>query len=264
MIIDFLKTSPAMNTTVLVTSVCPKQHYIEVAKRAMKYDFLHAEQVGFIKAPQSNDTILYLEMAGGEFCGNATLSAAAYATYKGLTEKHDFYIDVSGVENPVWCKVMKKDRFNYNTKCQMPFASNIEEYKINLKSQIIEGAIIEFNGISHFVFPVKNKFTYFLEVLDIIKTDINASAIGIIPYKIIEKQNYKIKPYVYVRKTNTSTFERGCGSGSLALGIFINETGKKQKHIKVIQPGGIIKVEVGDRNYISTDVLMTCEGRILI
>lgn len=262
--IDFIKMSPAENTTVLVTSVCPKRHYIKVAKRAMGYKFLYAEQVGFIRPSKYKNAILCLEMAGGEFCGNATLSAAAYAKYKGLIEKEDFYIEVSGVENPVWCKVMRKEKFNYYAKCQMPFALNTEEYKINLRNQIIQGGIIKFDGISHFVFPVSGDFTDFTEVLKTLKRDVDDIALGIIPYKTLENQKYEIKPYVYVKKTNSSVYERGCGSGSLALGIFLNQKDKKQRCIEVIQPGGTIEVEIGNRYYISTDVLITCEGMMFI
>lgn len=264
MIIDFVKTSPAQNTTVLVTSVCPEEHYINIAKKVMGYEFLHAEQVGFIRAPKHKDTILFLEMSGGEFCGNATLSAAAYVKYKGLTNNNDFFLEVSGLANPIQCKTIKKRKFHYNVKCQMPSAQKVKEYKVKVDNQIIQGSIIKFDGITHFIFPVKSRFIHFTKVLDIVKKDIYASALGIIPYKTLGEQKYKIKPYIYVRKTGSNVFERGCGSGSLALGIYLNKNHKKQGCIKVLQPGGIIEVEIGKNLYISTDVLVTCEGRILI
>ena len=35
------------------------------------------EQVGFVSAPSDSGCDIDLQMAGGEFCGNATMSAAA-------------------------------------------------------------------------------------------------------------------------------------------------------------------------------------------
>ena len=63
---------------------------------------------------------------------------------------------------------------------------------------------------------------------------------------------------------NTNVFERGCGSGSLALGMYLNKVTGITKKIKVLQPGGVIEVGIGSEFSISTDVVITCEGRIMI
>ena len=264
MILDFIKTSPAQNTTVLITSFCPQSYYLKIAETAMKYEFLHAEQVGFIVPPSKKESVLGLEMAGGEFCGNATLSAAAYAVFKGLTEGEVFNIDVSGAAEPIRCKVQKLDGHCYNASCVMPPARRNQELKLNLGNKTIIGQVIELDGISHFVFPEQEGFTEYLDVVTALKQSVDAEAIGVIPFKTIKDDTYSIKPFVHVKKVNTNIFERGCGSGSLALGMYLNKVFGMSKRIKVFQPGGVIGVEMGSEYSISTDVVFTCEGKIMI
>lgn len=264
MIFDFIKTSPAQNTTVLVTSYCPKKYYPAVAERAMNYEALYAEQVGFIVPPHKGDSIIGLEMAGGEFCGNAALSAAAYVTYKELADRESFSIDVSGADEPIRCKVKKVSNHCYNTSCIMPPAKRNEKLELTLKNKSIDGNIIEFDGISHFVFPTKENFTEYSGALEVLKQIVDTNAIGIIPYNTLSDDTYKIKPFVHVKKINTNIFERACGSGSLALGICLKSVGSISKEIEIVQPGGVIRVGIEKEFSISTDVIFTCEGRIFV
>jgi diaminopimelate epimerase len=264
MIFDFIKTSPAQNTTVLITSYCPQSYYSAVAEKAMNYDYLHAEQVGFIVPPSKEDSVIGLEMAGGEFCGNATLSAAAYVMYKKLIDKDNFHIDVSGADEPIRCRVEKVSTYRYNTSCIMPLAKRIDEMELELLAKTVKGYIVEFEGISHFVLETKEEFAEYSEVTQALKKVIDTNAIGVIPYKTLKDGSYKIKPFVHVKKINTNIFERGCGSGSLALGIYLKKVGGVSKEIEVVQPGGVIRVGIGNEFSISTDVVFTCEGRMLI
>ncbi len=263
MILEFIKTSPAQNTTVIVTSFCPKSYYSAVAEKAMSYDYLNAEQVGFIVPPSKTDSLIGLEMAGGEFCGNATLSAAAYAVYKGLVNKQYFNIDVSGADEPIRCKVIKLIDYCYNASCTMPKAKRIDELKLKLPGKTVEGCIVEFDGISHFVLEAEDSFSEFAESTQVLKKIVDTNAIGIIPYTKINDDKYKIEPFVHVKAINSNVFERGCGSGSLALGTYLNKVHGISNEIEVVQPGGVIRVGMGDELYISTDVIITCEGRIL-
>ena len=264
MILNFIKTSQAQNTTVLVTSFCPPSYYLKIAKKAIDYEFLHAEQVGFIVPPSRHESILELEMAGGEFCGNATLSAAAYAVFKGLAGKEAFSIDVSGAPLPITCKVRQTNDYSYNANCVMPQAKRNGELKLTLENKTIMGQVIELDGISHFVFPEQRDFTEYIEVVTVLKQTVDSDAIGVIPFKALQDDTYSIKPFVHVKKVNTNVFERGCGSGSLALGMYLNKVTGITKKIKVLQPGGVIEVGIGSEFSISTDVVITCEGRIMI
>jgi diaminopimelate epimerase len=263
MIIDFVKTSPSQNTTVLITSFCPPERYVEVARKVMGYEYLHAEQVGFIVPPGNKNSVIGLKMAGGEFCGNASLSAAAYARYKGICEAREFLIDVSGADHPLRCYVEQKSRFVYKAKCEMPPPVSIREFTVRVGQQEVTGSVVNLKGISHFVFELWPEVHFFDDILELLENHINASALGVVPYRKINELEYEIKPYIHVRETDSRMFERGCGSGSLALGLHLKEkdiTGK----LNVRQPGGVIGVETGERNYIFTDVKVTCEGKTLL
>lgn len=259
--LNFIKMSPCQNTTVLVTEYCPKKYYIAVAAQIMSYDSLCAEQVGFIVPPKSADSVLGMEMAGGEFCGNASLSAAVYVRYSGIYEKDDFFIDVSGASDPLRCHVEEKSSYVYSAKCEMPLPLSVKEVDIEIEKKKIEGGIVDFKGISHFIFKTWPDFNVYDKVMALIKSKIESDAIGIVPYKELEEGKYEIKPYVYVRSTRSHVFEKGCGSGSMALGVYLKEYMGLKGKIGVKQPGGIIDVEVGEKNFISTEVKITCEGR---
>lgn len=101
--IDFVKASPSKNMTILVTNYVPPTNYSRVAHTLMDYEYVNAEQVGFIEAPQNKDALLKLTMSGGELCGNAVLSAAAYCHYKGLTNENNFLLETTGVAEPLEC-----------------------------------------------------------------------------------------------------------------------------------------------------------------
>lgn len=264
LILEFVKTSPAQNTTVIVTSYCPRSYYFAVAEKAMSFDYLHAEQVGFLVAPRSKDAVIGLEMAGGEFCGNATLSAAAFAVYKGLTDKRVFNIDASGADEPIKCRVEKVSDYCFSASCTMPQAKRIEAMEFELPNKTVKGNLVEFKGISHFVLEAGDDFAEYMELSRVLKQVVDAGAIGIIPYRKLTDKTYKIKPFVHVKAIDSNVFERGCGSGSLALGIYLKQAYGISKEIEVIQPGGVIRVGLGNEIYIATYVKITCEGRMLI
>ncbi|MGB9805116.1 hypothetical protein [Desulfofundulus sp.] len=264
--LNFIKMSPCQNTTVLVTEYCSKKYYALIAEQAMSYDGLCAEQVGFIVPPRKINSVLGMEMAGGEFCGNACLCTAVYAVYAGICEEGDFFIDVSGSSNLLRCHVKALSNYVYYAKCEMPPFLSINDIIIEINHKEIKGSMVLFEGISHFVFKSWSNFGEddYYKVLDIVKSNVSSDAIGIIPYYEINNGEYEIKPFVYVRSTKSHVFEKGCGSGSMALGIYLNKYQGMRDKIVVRQPGGAITVEVGEKIFISTDVKITCEGTIVI
>lgn len=201
MYVDFIKVSPSQNTTVMITSYCPSSDYTKLAEKIMSYEYLQAEQVGFIVPPKNSCSKIGLDMAGGEFCGNAALSAAAYVWEKGITHF---------VLNKTLCP---------------------DDYK---------------------------------KVIEQIKNNCTTESIGVISYEKIRGTIYKIKPYVYVEKIDLGLFERSCGSGSFALGIHLAKNEGITGRTVVNQPGGSIIIEIGDENFISTEVKFTCEGRAIL
>ena len=82
----------------------PEKDYKQIASYLMEKEPT-AEQVGFLDTKDPG--ILKLNMAGGEFCGNATMSAAVYAVMKGL-QKSPVKLRVSGAKQPLRVEVTLK------------------------------------------------------------------------------------------------------------------------------------------------------------
>ncbi len=76
--LDFIKMNPCGNTTVLIRTSLPRARYGSIAAQIMQSTCLCAEQVGFIEPPQQEGALARLHMMGGEFCGNASRSFAAW------------------------------------------------------------------------------------------------------------------------------------------------------------------------------------------
>ena len=260
--LDFVRVSPSKNMTVLIKNYVAPTRYAEIANKIMDYEFLNAEQVGFLVAPENKQSVLRLEMSGGEFCGNAVLSAAAYCSYKGLTKSNRFLLETSGSDVPLECVVEVKSASHFEARAEMPHPISTDEIAVGHNDRTISGSVVKLDGITHFVTDYwpssKNDFNSLIEA---VTERIDDKAIGIIPYRKLMEKEYEIWPFVYVKETGSRFFEQACGSGSLALGVFLSMKNKEYE-LKIQQPGGIIMVETGDKNYISTDVRFTSEGLV--
>lgn len=257
--VEFIKMSPSQNMTVLITSHAAPKEYADIGNALMNYEYVHAEQAGFIVDPLTNKALIRLEMSGGEFCGNAVLAAAAYCTYKEISTTSRFAIESSGSKDPLECEVVTKSPILYKAKAEMPKAQSIYKAEITLEEKKLQGTVVQFQGMTHFLintWPVKEEFP---KILHALKENIQDKAIGIIPYRHMEELTYEIRPFVYVTETDNMFFERSCGSGTLALGIYLAEL-LRQNSFHIQQPGGTIQTEIGNKNYISTDVKISCEG----
>ncbi|AXH98247.1 hypothetical protein DV702_00150 [Sporosarcina sp. PTS2304] len=261
--LDFIKASPSKNTTVFITNYVAPTHYAKIASGIMDDEHLHAEQAGFLVTPKDSNAVLRLEMSGGEFCGNAVLSAAAYCAYKGLTKDRTFLLEASGCDLPLECVVDEKSPTHFVARAEMPSPLSTTEIIIDVNGQNVTGNVVKLDGITHFLtdyWPTENQFNQLIEA---VTHQIKDKAIGIIPYKQLKENEYEIWPFVYVTETGSKLFEQACGSGSLALGIHLSK-GNQKNTLHIHQPGGIVHVETGGKNFISTDVRFTCEGFVYL
>ena len=71
--LEYIKTDPTSNITVLVRTPVERAKQPEAAENIMAAD-RQCEQVGFVEESESGTR---LQMMGGEFCGNASMSLAA-------------------------------------------------------------------------------------------------------------------------------------------------------------------------------------------
>ena len=107
-----LVADPAKNITVFVLdSVENSEKRAFLARAILAERSLGAEQVGFVVPPKeevplrnpgAGRGLWRLEMAGGEFCGNAARSFGLYVAGKqGLKGQAKIFVSVSGAAGPV-------------------------------------------------------------------------------------------------------------------------------------------------------------------
>ena len=106
-IIEYVVMNPSNNITILVISdVEDECDYWMIAKRLLELEPT-AEQVGFLQYDDESDIIL--NMAGGEFCGNATMSAAVYYGILHGVNNGNVVVKSSGADEPVNVHIKKNN-----------------------------------------------------------------------------------------------------------------------------------------------------------
>lgn len=235
--IKFYYVRPGGNDTALVEGLVK-----EIKKRRYINDqimrlYPRIEQVGFINNDLKKPK---LEMAGGEFCGNATRSAA-FLILKG--KPGQIYIKVSGVKKKLLAGVTNK----FEAFAQMPI------YK---KPRIINdpnnsnGYIVELEGITQYINLSNDEIINVSEKKIKIKAKKTINKLCLNKYLaagvVYVSKNLSITPIVWVKKINTLFLETACGSATVAVGqILAMKKSSSIKNISIGQPSGLsIKVSV--------------------
>lgn len=269
--IHFVKVNPVENMTIFVLDQIPRRDHIEVSNKLMDYSNVHAEQVGFIE-PSNDKSSIRLQMMGGEFCGNATRSLAAFmvhSNYSQIKKSNDKYIvplEVSGMNKIINCEVQKLQEINrYLSKIEMPLPLSIKEIDIPYENGTIKTTRVNLPGISHFIVD-KDKINDKNKLYEIIKENMNNEnydAFGVMYYDF--KENF-MEPLVYVKATDSLFWERSCASGTCALGCALSFLNNKNIDKDIPQPGGNLKVSVEYKEgsiiklYLNGEVEIVAEG----
>jgi diaminopimelate epimerase len=245
--VQFIKTNPTQNMTILVESHHNREMYHRVASRIMAYDNVFAEQVGFIESSESGLAWARLQMMAGEFCGNATMSLAAVMAWKMNLQQGKIMevpLEVSGTNQLLLCRV-KAQKNGYLCKLDMPLPLSIDKKTIKCSGKAIQTTILRYSGIVHAIVDVPSIDTYAKEMAQIMVKSPellqDEAAIGIMLYR---KHGNEMAPLVYVPCAGTMIWERGCGSGAAALGTYVALETQRDVHMEIKQPGGIIEVWV--------------------
>lgn len=231
--------------TILVESPVDRALHQGVARSLMAYDSVHAEQAGFIEPAASPEAWARLQMMGGEFCGNATMSLAAHlACRKGYPagSRVEVPLEVSGAEGLLRCQVIVEDGY-YLCKVQMPAPQGLERRDLPLDGALYPVTMIYLPGITHILLPVEavpGDYREFAARAVHKWGDLTGEeAFGLLFY---DDRSCRIEPLVYVKPTQTVVWERGCGSGTAAVGVFLAQRARSDIHAHVSQPGGSIAV----------------------
>lgn len=237
---------PSGNDTALVKGIVAKKKRKEINDEIMR-QYPNVEQVGFYEFDK-NSKSGRLEMAGGEFCGNAT-RALAYLLLAG--KKGKISIKVSGAKQYLEAGIRRK----LTAYAQMPIKrsfSNVGTVSKNLW-------LVELEGISHLVTlltkpysqpALKRKAKRLLQENNLFST---LPAAGVMFIKGYETKDTAIEPIVWVRYIETFFYETACASGTCAIGLWYAKQVKKQKSTIIVkQPSGMsmrVRIEKTSKSF---------------
>ncbi len=191
------------------------------------------EQVGFIDLNKKPE----LQMAGGEFCGNATRSAAfMYLTGKeGTLEVIVNGTDVvkAGVNDKqmAWCEIPLYHGDDVVTLME----EGIYKVKMNGMISIVIKEDVAKKYLSSDEDEMKKVGMDFVHKYNLEESE----AVGVM---LCEKDNgvLKINPVVWVKSVDTLFYETACGSGTTAtvmVEAYLHHTSMK---LDILQPSGLI------------------------
>lgn len=236
--IQFVKINPCENMTILVTTPIERALQPSIAEKLMAYGSVNAEQVGFLEPASMENARLRLQMMGGEFCGNATMSLAAYLAHTDdIQDSASYPLEISGSNDVLVCDI-RKNGSAFDASVAMPTPEKIET--VSLRDGSSYPAVF-FPGIAHLIVPQDEISA---EAVEAQIADwcafLNVEALGVI---LADAKCESICPIVYVRATNSSVRERGCGSGTAAIGAYLAAKRRESISVCVNQPGGSITAE---------------------
>lgn len=228
---------PAGNITIFVLGDVPPEQYAPVAAKLLSMEEYHAEQVAF-QVPPRMGAQGRIQMMGGEFCGNATRSFGYLLSTQLPGNPDTVIVEVSGAEQPLTVQI---DREGGRCETEMPLP--VGTIQIPFDGQ--EYNAVCFDGIVHTIVPGEAKGEAFVrELLAAVQSAAPASAYGIL---FLNGEN--MVPVVYVCDTDSLIWESSCGSGSMAVAVFLAlQQGNGEHRFSLHQPGGVIEAAAAIEN----------------
>ena len=120
----------------------------------------------------------------------------------------------------------------------------VERIRLEHKGEAFDLWVVFLPGITHIIFDGEKAGAGYIDFAEAaIKKwamEFEEEAIGLI---LFEEKSERITPLVYVKNTDSLYWERGCGSGTAAVGAYMSCRLGESVKIPVKQPGGIITTE---------------------
>ena len=252
--IRYVTLDPTGNITCLVLDEVKEDDRNRVTGALMN----RCEQVGYLQKPENSAARAKLQMMGGEFCGNATMAAAAYLAHEyGFKEKTEIPLEVSGAKGVLSCAVTPLSDAVWEGTVAMPPVLEMKSFRLNEYDMIL----VRLEGIAHLILP--DTAVNEAEAETLIRKAAQTlpdPSVGLLKWDSRAKY---MKPLVFVRKSDTLVWETGCGSGSTAIGAWLassHENGVFRAEIH--QPGGTILAEIHQSDGAAEDVRITGQVKI--
>lgn len=211
-----------------------------------------------------------LRMAGGEFCGNATMSAAALYLLRHHTKKpaaseieYCVHLRVSGADEPVEVRLKQENqpetpvqtqgipvraRTSFLASVHMPRPLSIAETTFSHGGVTGTLPFVRMRGISHVLIEPHTPFFR----LRADRTDaghairewcslLEADGLGLMFLEHVSTET-RLTPLVYIPGSGTMFWENSCASGSSAVGMILAARAGKTLRLPLHEPGGILSV----------------------
>ncbi|MBQ9316762.1 MAG: hypothetical protein IJ203_08070 [Atopobiaceae bacterium] len=244
---------PTGNVTALVRDPVEIACQPVVARQVMDRH-PEVEQVGFVSGAASDPLAqAELRMAGGEFCGNATMSAAAlHAIQAGVAPAPGeapvtVWMRASGAAEPVEVR-LSAAADGYEADVRMPEALGVRLTAFShegLKGQL---PLVLMEGISHVVTETVSPFYELLgdrpRAERAVRTwchELGADGLGLM-FLEGDAPVCQLTPLVYVPGGDTVFWENSCASGSAATGRYLAERTGEPVSLDLQEPGGTLHV----------------------
>lgn len=226
-----VRADPSGNITLFVLDPVPREDRPAVAARLMALPGSDVEQVGFL-CPPLWGSAGRVEMAGGEFCGNAARSFGMLAAQE-LGRPSRIQVEVSGCPHPVAVDI---GWTSCTARAQMPLPRAVTRAEADGHP----GALVDLEGIAHFVVETAPSLEFFEKAEPLFWDIADLDAYG-----VIFLEGERITPLVKVPAAGTLVWEGSCGSGSLAAAIAQSQAAPDGVFVRTYhQPAGAVEAAV--------------------
>jgi len=222
--VTYIKADAGGNTTAMIKGQFDRADYAKISSAIIEKRELGIEQVGFIEKPINKTSKSRLQMMGGEFCGNALRSFAAYLLlsdeYAPTSGMVRVPVEISGNEGTMYVLVVPGEKKRCLAMADMPLPIRIIHDDNRFLGRI---SIVEFEGIVHIVIwdNITPDDKYIIPVNEELeKYGISKPCIGLM---FFNKEEKKLTPIVFVEATKTAVHESSCGSGTAAVVCALSE-----------------------------------------
>ena len=230
--VTYTLLDPTGNMTLLAETPVETMSQLLTAKKLMELE-PDTEQVGFVGF--ENDGVR-LRMAGGEFCGNAAMSAAVlFLQHTGRSEG-GVTVRVSGTPEPVAVTARVLPDGSWSATVTMPGPLAVGQEYLPGGERL---PLVRFPGITHVILEEETN----PETAEYLAREwcccLGSEALGLM---FLDREQSSLRPLVYVPSAETLFWESSCASGTTAVGAYLAaETGQPVR-IRLKQPGGTLGI----------------------
>ena len=199
----------------------------------------NVEQVGFLKIDENNPV---LHMAGGEFCGKATMCAAALFCELNHCLNANLLVKVFGIKKLIPVEI-NTTKIGYDCRAKIPKPGKLSKIAFEINNEHLVLPVVRFRGITHLIINKQLDNATAKCIIEKYYKFRNPAALGIM---LLDNATFKMTPIVYVRKCDTLFYENSCASGSCAICSYLAKGSQSEKAYLLYQPGGSLRVSSSD------------------